>query len=319
MPKISVIVPVYNVEPYIHRCIDSILCQTFTDFELILVDDGSPDNCGKICDEYAKIDNRIYVIHQENRGLSAARNAGIDRAFLNKDCEWLAFVDSDDCIHQNYLEFLYNLATKNGADLSICRYTSDLNEFSKKHLNEQNSAIIKSEDFYINYTAESTVAGGKLYRKTLFNNLRYPIGKIHEDEFVTYKTVFFAKKIVFTDCPLYFYYKNDSGIMSKQFSEENLSAVAAFEEQIEFFKKNNYTRAHALVVRAYIFLLADILTSKIKLLSPEKASNQKRILRKKLKFALKNYKAIYNYDKKTWTYLAAHPFREKVLDLLGII
>ena len=103
MPIISVIVSVYKVEPYIRQCVDSILAQTFTDFELILVDDGSPDNCGAICDEYAAQDCRVRVIHQENGGLSAARNAGIDWAFANSDSQWLAFVDSDDWVHPDYL------------------------------------------------------------------------------------------------------------------------------------------------------------------------------------------------------------------------
>ena len=105
--NISVIVPVYKVEKYLSRCIDSILAQTYTDFELILVDDGSPDNCGKICDGYAEKDNRV-VIHQGNGGISAARNAGIDWAFENSDSEWIAFIDSDDWVHPLYLECLYN-------------------------------------------------------------------------------------------------------------------------------------------------------------------------------------------------------------------
>ena len=106
MPLISVIVPVYKVEEYLSRCVDSILSQTFEDFELILIDDGSPDNCGKICDEYTKKDNRVHVIHQENGGLSSARNAGIDWAFENSDSEWLTFIDSDDWVHIQYLDLL---------------------------------------------------------------------------------------------------------------------------------------------------------------------------------------------------------------------
>ena len=108
MPQISVIVPVYKVEPYLRRCVDSILAQTFTDFELILVDDGSPDNSGAICDEYAQKDARVHVIHQENGGLSAARNAGIDWVFAHSDSQWLTFVDSDDWVHPEYLERLYH-------------------------------------------------------------------------------------------------------------------------------------------------------------------------------------------------------------------
>ena len=119
---ISVIVPVYNVEKYLNRCIDSILAQTFTDFELILVDDGSPDNCGKICDEYAAKDSRIHVIHKANGGLSDARNAGIDWAFANSNSEWVTFMDSDDWIPDNYLFELYHACVQNLSQVAICDY-----------------------------------------------------------------------------------------------------------------------------------------------------------------------------------------------------
>ena len=122
MPAISVIVPVYKVEKYIHRCVDSILGQTFTDYELILVDDGSPDNCGAICDEYAVKDSRIVVIHQENGGLSAARNTGIDWSFANSDSRWLTFIDSDDWVHPEYLQRLLAAAVEHNVSVSICGY-----------------------------------------------------------------------------------------------------------------------------------------------------------------------------------------------------
>ena len=124
MPTISVIVPVYKVEKYIHRCVDSILNQTFSDFELILVDDGSPDNCGAICDEYAAKDSRVVVIHQENGGLSAARNAGIDWAFANSDSQWLSFIDSDDWVHPEYLQKLLDTAVNNSAEVAFCTLTA---------------------------------------------------------------------------------------------------------------------------------------------------------------------------------------------------
>ena len=119
MPQISVIVPVYKVEDCLNRCVDSILKQSFSDFELILIDDGSPDQCGAICDEYAKKDNRIVVIHQNNGGLSAARNAGIDWAFANSQSEWLTFIDSDDWVHPEYLERLLNAAITQNVSISV--------------------------------------------------------------------------------------------------------------------------------------------------------------------------------------------------------
>lgn len=122
MPEISVIVPVYKVEPYLRRCVDSILSQTFTDFEVILVDDGSPDDCPAICDEYAGKDERVRVIHQENGGLSAARNAGLDWVFANSDSRWISFVDSDDCVHPKFLEYLHRAGVENNVQISICTY-----------------------------------------------------------------------------------------------------------------------------------------------------------------------------------------------------
>ena len=149
MKIISVIVPVYKVEKFIHRCIYSILAQTFKDFELILVDDGSPDNCGKICDEYALKDNRIHVIHKENGGLSDARNAGIDWAFANSNSEWITFIDSDDWIHPKYLEALYNAVKKSGCEISICGF-------------EETEGNNPNVDEYYKYAGEETIIVRKL-------------------------------------------------------------------------------------------------------------------------------------------------------------
>ena len=119
---ISIIVPVYNVEKYIYRCVDSILSQSFTDFELILVDDGSPDDCGKICDDYAKKDNRISVIHKENGGLSSARNAGLDWVFANSKSEYVTFIDSDDWVDTDYLRALLDGIKNTASSVSACKF-----------------------------------------------------------------------------------------------------------------------------------------------------------------------------------------------------
>ena len=138
-PKISIIVPVYKVEKYIHKCIDSILNQTFKDFELILVDDGSPDNCGKICDEYAKKDSRVIVIHKENGGLSSARNSGLDIA----RGDYIGFVDSDDYIENDMYELLYNLCEENNCDISSC--SSIIHFPNKKVINGGHELIIHNK------------------------------------------------------------------------------------------------------------------------------------------------------------------------------
>ena len=151
MPIISVIVPVYKVEPYIHRCIDSILSQTFVDFELILIDDGSPDNCPDICDEYALKDNKIHVIHQKNSGLSVARNAGLDYVSSSSNSEWITFVDSDDWIDKHYLEYLYKAANESNTNISSCVYRiiNDNNYNQETRTTKYRCDIYTPEKYYI--------------------------------------------------------------------------------------------------------------------------------------------------------------------------
>jgi len=122
MSNISVVIPVYNVESYINRCVDSLLDQSFTDFDLVLVDDGSLDNSGAICDEYEKKDKRICVIHKANWGLSDARNVGIEWALTNSNSEWITFIDSDDWVHPDYLRYLYRAVCENDVELSVVKF-----------------------------------------------------------------------------------------------------------------------------------------------------------------------------------------------------
>ena len=243
MPLISVIVPVYKVEPYLHRCIDSILAQSFTDFELILVDDGSPDNCGAICDEYAEKDKRIHVIHQENGGLSAARNAGIDWAFRNSDSEWIAFVDSDDWLHTQLFELLLDAATKHNTNISVCGFERTFGEIPNISEYSLASKLWSPEEFFVDRNVNAVVVWGKIFRKRCLQNIRFPEGKIHEDEFATYKILFAEKQIAFIDAPLYFYFQNDTGIMRSPWSEKRLAAFDIKKEQIDFFHKNGFLHA----------------------------------------------------------------------------
>ena len=132
MPELSVIVPVYNVAPYLKGCVDSILSQTFSNFEVILVDDGLPDRCGAMCDEYAAKDPRVFVIHQPNGGLSAARNAGLDHSFAASDRQWVTFIDSDDWVYQGYLERLYTAATENKGAIAVCEFIKTNGKISQE-------------------------------------------------------------------------------------------------------------------------------------------------------------------------------------------
>lgn len=283
MAEICVIVPVYNVELYLHRCVDSILNQTFTNFELILIDDGSPDSCPIICDEYAKKDPRVKVIHQQNGGLSSARNTGIDWCINNSKCNWLTFIDSDDWIHPEMLNTLYVAVNKNNTAVSVCRgiLTSDEKiEEEKINLPE----LLLTEDAYINEPYSMT-AWGKLYRKDCFKNRRYPVGKIHEDEYITYQVLFEHKNISVVKNNLYYYFYNNDGIIKSAWNIKKLAAVEAFEAQLEFFKKNNFKKALKFTMEKYIGNLAYQITQ-IRLENKEVYIEIEKKLKIKLRKAL---------------------------------
>lgn len=255
MPQISVIVPVYKVEPYLRRCVDSILGQTFTDFELILVDDGSPDGCPAICDEYAARDPRVVVIHQKNSGLSAARNAGIDWAFANSDSQRLSFIDSDDWVHPDYLRLLLEAAEKYHTAVSICSYKQTSGEEPVVDLDSVAAHLWDTEKYYVEHTQFATIAWGKLYEKSCFAQVRYPVGKLHEDEFVTYKLLFAHKKLAVVDLPLYFYFQSTNSITTSAWTPRRMAAIEALEEQLSYFADNGFHDAQKRRVRSFLWLL----------------------------------------------------------------
>lgn len=235
MALISVIVPVYQVEAFLPRCVDSILGQSFSDFELILVDDGSPDNCGALCDEYALRDSRIHVIHQKNGGLSAARNAGIDWVFGHSESQWLTFVDSDDWLHPRTLEFLLAAAEEYSTDVSVCGYQETTGENPGVNGETLSASLWTPKDFYMQQIKNFTVAWGKLYRRDCFKAIRYPAGKIHEDEFITYRILFAQERVAVVSQPLYAYFVNPMGITRKPWNPKRLQAWEAYEQQLLFF------------------------------------------------------------------------------------
>ena len=241
MPLISVIVPVYNVEPYLRECVDSILGQSFSDFELILVDDGSPDKCGKICDEYAEKDSRVRVIHQQNGGLSAARNTGIDAA----KGEYLTFVDSDDMVHPLFLEHLMTIMKKNAAEISCCSMSEFPENGKPRELKsiEQKEIVLSGHDAALDQYAERSLfrvsSWGKLYLATLFSDIRFPIGMLHEDQATTPIVLYKAKRVVASNFPLYCYRLRAQSIMHSKFSAKRYDDIVAVDHCIEFFEMNN--------------------------------------------------------------------------------
>lgn len=235
MSSISIIVPVYKVEPYLHRCVDSILTQTFTDFELVLIDDGSPDNCGKICDNYAEKDNRIHVIHQQNGGLSAARNTGIDWVFANSNCQWICFIDSDDWVHPQYLELLLEANKKFSTKISQCGLYRTKGEAEEKKIGRKMFCITPEEQYAKWYTS---YACGKVYDRSLFSSVRYPIGTLFEDVTIWIDILFSIDKIAIVDEPLYYYFQREDGITNSTWTPAKLAQIEAWEDQLSFARKH---------------------------------------------------------------------------------
>lgn len=257
MAQISVIVPVYKVESYLHRCVESILRQTFNNFDLILIDDGSPDNCGMICDEYAENDSRIHVIHQQNTGLSAARNSGIEWSFRHSDSKWLTFIDSDDWVHPEMLQILYDAVCQTNLPISICGYYKTEGKGLEIDSSQIKTKIWKTEDFYLEKTVNATVAWGKLYKRECFETIRFPAGKIHEDEYVSYKVLFNYPKVAVVDAALYAYFQNHESIMHSKWNPKKLDGLKALEIQMNFFKKRNMKEIYKDRLRAYICFCAN--------------------------------------------------------------
>lgn len=236
---ISVIIPVYKVEEYLCRCVDSVLDQTYRNTEIILVDDGSPDGCPAICDEYAKQDARVRVIHQENAGLSGARNAGIDVA----KGQWLAFVDSDDYLAEDFLESLYKACVDTDSDMSVCRWEYVRGERIPEHGTGETRVYTGREmlaNLYIPDGAYFVVAWNKLYRRELFDGIRYPLGRIHEDEATTYRIYDQVRKAAYVDRSLYGYFVTPVSI-TRGFNPKRMDWVTAVAERMDFFEHKGYT------------------------------------------------------------------------------
>ncbi len=254
-PLISVIIPIYQVEPYLRRAVDSVLAQTYRNLDIILVDDGSPDRCPKICDEYAAREARVRVVHKKNGGLSDARNAGLDVA----GGDYIAFLDSDDFYAPTFIEILYDALTRHGAQVAQCKYlvtkrqdisVSDntgetFENYAKAYkegkvkeqvldrkglLQSQYDAICEDATYFI-------VAWNKLYDARLWKDIRFPKGRIHEDEATTYKIFDKTEKGVYVQIPLYAYFSMPGSITRDRFNIKRLDWALALTDRIRFFEK----------------------------------------------------------------------------------
>lgn len=226
------VVPIYKVEAYLECCIDSIPNQTYLNFGLVLVDDGSLDNCPAICDRYAAVYENITAIHQENGGVSAARNAGIDYAFQNGNSEqdWINFIDSDDFGHPLYLEYLYKAVKESGAEICRCgNVVSSKAAFDSAPIASFKYESLAPEVYWVRKFTDATVAWGKLYRVCLFEKIRYPLGKLYEDNFTTYKLLFQHNYIAVVWTTLYCWYTSPESITRSIWSPRNMVILDTLE------------------------------------------------------------------------------------------
>lgn len=236
---ISIIIPVYKVEKYLNKCIRSVVEQTYTNLEIILVDDGSPDYCPQICDKWAAKDSRIRVIHKENGGLSDARNAGLAIA----QGEYIGFLDSDDYIKEDMYEKLYIAIVENNADIAICNLEKVTEEGDKiECVSPVKNEILTREVALHRILKENcwyyVTVWNKLYHKSVLSGIEFPKGKIHEDEFVIHEIIFQSQRIVTLEEKLYMYVQRNGSIMNRKKDVKSLDSIEAICKRVEFYKAN---------------------------------------------------------------------------------
>ncbi|WP_279155106.1 glycosyltransferase family 2 protein [Thomasclavelia cocleata] len=265
---ISVIVPIYNVEKYLGKCIDSVLKQTFYNYELILVDDGSYDNSPQICDEYAAKDKRIKVIHIPNCGVAAARNVGLD----NVKGKYISFVDSDDFIEETMLEDMFSLIKSNDYELAMCNfriYREDIDTIRTEEFSIEGTVLDQKELYEKLYAKNGwsyVVLWNKLYKKEIFDNIRFPVGKIHEDEYMIHHIFEMVNKAVITKRVYYNYrYRcTFDSIMTKKYNIQRLDITDALLDRVVFFNRKgwyeleyNTTSLYLVIVRSKLKIFFD--------------------------------------------------------------
>lgn len=255
MEKISVLVPIYNSEKYLNRCIESILNQTYANIEIVLIDDESTDNSYNIIKNYETIDERVKVIQIKNNGVADARNKAID----NATGKYITFVDSDDYIEKDYIETLYNNLIKYNADISVCNCINKIEESGKEiykdfginSIKEYSSEEAVESLFYYNFLRHSP--WGKLYKREVWNNIRFPIGKNYEDLAILYKTFLNANKIIYIPEEKYNYIIRKGSIVHNDIRKSDIEAIIEYCQDI----LGDITCNYPSLKNAAEFLLAD--------------------------------------------------------------
>jgi len=250
-PLISIIVAIYNIEQYLDECIQSIINQTYDNLEIILVDDGSTDGSGTICDKYIEKDSRIRVVHKPNGGLSDARNAGIELA----NGSYIGFVDGDDTIHPQMYEILMGALLLTRTRIAACGFWRDDKDAPSSCIKKWKLAnkvkLITGSQALIDIWKPNVVAWNKLYDKTIFDTVRYPVGRLHEDEFVIHRILRQCSKIAIINCQLY-HYRNREGSIISELNEKRIEdALAALKDRIEYAVEERWEEVLVPVIERY--------------------------------------------------------------------
>lgn len=259
LPLISIIVPVYNVKEYLEKCLESICGQTYKNLEIILINDGSSDGSGELCDLFAQRDGRIKVIHQANAGQSAARNRGLDIA----QGEYFGFVDSDDWIEPDMYEFLYRLLKENGADISICAHYRDKRGKSVAKYSSGEQFVFTHDEAIRALTVDKHVRNymfDKLFRRCLFEGITFPVNRVFEDLAICYRLFYGAEKIVLQDTPKYHYVIREGSTMQSKYNpQREYQLFLAVCEQNDFIlAKEIWDKTPIFVIQRGIHLIDHI-------------------------------------------------------------
>lgn len=309
LPLVSIVIPVYNVSQYLAPCVKSVLNQTYTNLEIILVDDGSTDGSEKICDEQKKRDGRIVVIHKKNGGLSDARNAGIEAA----TGKYISFIDSDDIIHRQMIfNLMKPLLTDSDADISCCRFEKfvdgeemivNTNSDDKHAISDgynrdaSNNAICDSDDSQLISMHDLfekpiwTTSWAKIYKSSLLNEIRFPVERLHEDEFTTYKICYAAKKIYWTENKFYFYRQRAGSIMDKQSIRKFSDLFDALSERLLFFETREEEKLSLLTAHEYLDRVIDLQKQN------SKTAEAKKLIQKSIREIWKYFGKFNLHDK----------------------
>lgn len=308
MAEIAIIVPVYNAENYIRRCMDSVLCQTYQDFEIILVNDGSTDASLALCQEYSKNDARVTVLDKPNGGAASARNMGLDWVYANSSCEWLCFIDIDDYIHERYLEILITAAEKEQTAISMCSYEVTLQDRVECCLDSVQISAIAAENLWCERQINCTVPFSKLFKIELFRDIRYPEGIIHEDEFTLYRVLFQCEKIAFVDLPLYGYFQTETSVMRGEWTPRHMTEPDGLLAQLEFFLQNHYEKAAKYTAGIYLHSIYRNLQGAKECGNTFKAETDE--LKVRLRKALPKYASLTGFSIRNaeWLYFEAYPY-----------